>query len=171
MQEIAQTSTMVPSLDLKKIRKTNETPPRVSIIDLIAIISKASNPRDTWSEMQKTHPDVVGNTDNFSDFKFPGQGQRKTPVIDATGAIMIINFLPGQLAASFRAEWASIIVRYLGGDMTATVAQQATMQESSTDFLSYLRSKLDDEEAHKFFTSFALCFPERESTNHLTNTS
>ena len=116
----------------------------------------ASNPRDTWSEMQKTHPDVVGNTDNFSDFKFPGQGQRKTPVIDATGAIMIINLLPGQLAASFRAQWASIIVRYLGGDMTATVAQQATMQESSTDFLSYLRSKLDDEEAHKFFTSFAL---------------
>ena len=38
----------------------------------------------------------------------------------------------------------------------ATIAHQATMQESSADFLSYLRNKFDDEEAHSFFTSFAL---------------
>ena len=30
------------------------------------------------------------------------------------------------------------------------------MQQSSADFLSYLRNKFDDEEAHNFFTSFAL---------------
>ena len=120
MPEIqATTNTIVPGLDLKKIRKTNETPPRVSVIDLIAVISKTSNPRKTWGDLKKNHPEVVTSGYNFQDdYKFAGQGQSKSPIINATGAITIINLLPGQLAASFRAEWASIIVRYLGGDRT-----------------------------------------------------
>lgn len=37
-----------------------------------------------------------------------------------------------------------------------TIAHQATMQGSSTDFLSFLKETFDEEEAHNFFTSFAL---------------
>ena len=111
-------------------------------VDLIAVVSKTSNPRDTWSEMQKTHPYVVGNTDNFSDFKFTGQGQRKTPVIDAKGAITIINLLPGQLAASFQAEWASVNVRYLGGDRTL-------IDEVEANHLQ--QQQLPDDDPQRFF--------------------
>ena len=145
MQEIAQkgTSTMVPGLDLKKIRKTNETPPRVSVIDLIAVVTKASNPREAWSGLQRAHPEVVSQTDSFkSDYKFPGRGQNGTPVIDATGAITIINLLPGQFAASFRAAWASIIVRYLGGDRTLIDEVEANHDQ---------QQQLPDDDPQRFF--------------------
>ena len=46
------------SLDLKKIRKTDEDPPRVSVIDLIAVVNKASNPREAWFGLQRAHPEV-----------------------------------------------------------------------------------------------------------------
>ena len=144
MPEIqATTNTIVPGLDLKKIRKTNETPPRVSVIDLIAVISKTSNPRKTWGDLKKNHPEVVTSGYNFQDdYKFAGQGQSKSPIINATGAITIINLLPGQLAASFRAEWASIIVRYLGGDRTLIDEVEAN---------HYQQQQLPDDDPQRFF--------------------
>ena len=47
-----------PTMDFSKIRKTNETPPRVSVIDLIAVVSRAKNPRDVWFDLQRTHPET-----------------------------------------------------------------------------------------------------------------
>lgn len=45
MESIAQLTTkIVPGLDLKKIKRTDETPPRVSIHDLIAAISTKCQP-------------------------------------------------------------------------------------------------------------------------------
>ena len=35
-----------PTMDFNQIRKTIETPPRVSVIDLIAVVSKVKDPRD-----------------------------------------------------------------------------------------------------------------------------
>ena len=112
----------LPDMDFKTIRKTDESPSRVSVYDLIAAIVKNSNARKTWGDLKKRHPEVVTKSYNFQDdFKFEGQGQSKTPVINARGAIMIINLLPGAMAASFRAAWADIIVRYISGDETLKV--------------------------------------------------
>lgn len=36
----------LPNMDFKKIRKTNEKPPGVSVIDLIAVVSDVENFRD-----------------------------------------------------------------------------------------------------------------------------
>ena len=145
MQEIAQTatSTIVPGLDLKKIRKTNETPPRVSLFDLIAVINTKCQPRKAWLDMRKKHPEAVTESNGFQDdWKFPGQGQNGTPVVNAIGAVMIINLLPGQLAASFRAEWASIIVRYLGGDKTLIDEVEANHVQ---------QGQLPDDDPQRFF--------------------
>ena len=52
------------------------------------------------------------------DFKFPGRGQRNTPITDARGMVTILNLLPGRSAAAFRAASADVMVRFLGGDPT-----------------------------------------------------
>ncbi len=49
-------------------------------------------------------------------FKFPGRGQRDTPVTDAEGITQIIMLLPGRAAAIARQSAANVVVRYLGGD-------------------------------------------------------
>lgn len=100
---------------LGRIRKTSEDPPRVSIYDVIGAVTGASNPRCTWQELASAHLEVVGRGDNF---KFPGQGQRETPVTDAKGIVQILMLLPGKAAASFRMEAAKVMVRFLGGDLS-----------------------------------------------------
>ena len=125
-----------PTMSLNKIRKTIETPPRVSVIDLIMVVSKVNNPREAWSGLQRAHPETVSQADSYrSNYKFPGRGNQTTPVINARGAIMIINLLPGAMAASFRAAWADIIVRYIAGDPTlaAEIEQNNRIQTELAD--------------------------------------
>jgi len=100
---------------LGKIRKTAEDPPRVSMFDLIAVITGpgTDNARNYWVRFQAAHPEVATESSNF---KFPGRGQRDTPVIGARGAVEIVLLLPGKAAASFRKGTADVIVRFLGGD-------------------------------------------------------
>ena len=64
--------------------------------------------------LKNDHPEV---TTNCSDLKFPGRGQRKTPVASVRGIVEIIMLLPGQHAARVRRQAAELFVRYLGGDL------------------------------------------------------
>ena len=100
-----------------KIRKTPEVPPRVSVYDLIAAVKGVpdKHARVDFSRVKDDHPEVATQGCYF---KFPGQGQKDTPVTDARGAICIINVLTGQRAAAFRLKAADIVVRALGGDET-----------------------------------------------------
>ena len=132
-----------PTMDFSKIRKTSETPPRVSVIDLIAVVTTNNNPRDDWKKLRTSHPETVANSYSYkADYKFPGRGNQTTPVINARGAIMIINLLPGSMAASFRAAWADIIVRYIAGDPTlaAEIERNNAMQ-----------NEVPDEDPRRFF--------------------
>jgi hypothetical protein len=52
------------------------------------------------------------------DFKFPGQGQRPTPVATVMTLCEIAWLLPGLNAAIFRKEGAATLCRALGGDLT-----------------------------------------------------
>ena len=100
---------------LGQIRKTSEDPPRVSIFDVIQAVTGQSNPRMIYSRLKEAFPEVVTNLDNL---QFPGAGQRPTPVTDARGIVEVILLLPGRAAARFRVEAASVIVRFLGGDLS-----------------------------------------------------
>ena len=53
----------------------------------------------------------------MTDFKFPGRGQRKTPVTDVRGAVELAFLLPGRHAALIRRQAADLLVRLLGGDL------------------------------------------------------
>ena len=56
-----------------QIRKTNETPPRISVIDVVQAITEQnqSNSALAFKRLQHDHPEVTANS---SDFKFKGQG-------------------------------------------------------------------------------------------------
>jgi len=54
----------------------------------------------------------------LGDFKFRGQAQRKTAVIDVHGAVTLILLLPGSHAAGVRRQAAQLLVRWLGGDLS-----------------------------------------------------
>ena len=114
----------------KKVRKTTDTPPKVSVIDLITVVTEqsADAASKVFRRMTLEHPGV---RTGCPDFKFPGPGQRLTPVTDARGLVTILNLLPGRAAAAFRAASADVIVRFLGGDDTliAEIKRNAEAQQ------------------------------------------
>ena len=59
---------------MRRIRKTAEDPPRVSVIDTIVVITGQSqaNSGHTWQRLSQSYPDVCQSVTNF---KFSGQGQ------------------------------------------------------------------------------------------------
>lgn len=109
------------------VRTTSESPRRVSVLDVIKVITGNQQSAKTWLDLGRSHPEVITIC---NDFKFPGQGQRLTPVTDARGLVTIINLLPGDRAAKFRAKGADIVVRYLGGDesLVAEIEQNRSAQ-------------------------------------------
>ena len=100
-----------------QIRKTNETPPRVSVIDTIAAVTgrNANRSGEAIRELGDRYPEVNGNIVNL---KFPGRRQRNTPVTDAKGIVEIIMLLPGKQAARVRRQAAELLCRWLGGDLS-----------------------------------------------------
>lgn len=103
------------------LRTTPETPRRVSVFDLITVMSSNKNPRSVYNDVCNTYPEVVGLADNYT---FQGRGQRPTPVVDARGAVYLMHVLQGQKASLFRINCADIVVRYLGGDTTLVAGIQ-----------------------------------------------
>ena len=111
------------------IRKTTESPPRVSVIDVICVIT-GSSPHygsEILHRLIETYPEVSGICGHF---KFRGQGQRDTYVTDAVGITRILLLLPGRAAAVARQSAANVVVRYLGGDtsLVAEIMENREMQ-------------------------------------------
>ena len=63
--------------EVKQVRKTDETPPRVSVVDVAAVITGKDHnaAAQDLRRMSEKYPEVNAKC---IDFKFPGQGQRKT---------------------------------------------------------------------------------------------
>lgn len=114
-----------------KIRIVNENPKKVSLYDVMIILGDI-NPALTLKRLKEKHKEVVTICYNF---KFDGQGQKNTPVVDANGLIKILMILPGQKAAQFRNKAASILVRYLGGDLSliSEIENNNENQENNAD--------------------------------------
>lgn len=100
-----------------KIRRTTDTPPKISVYDILSAVTGQpfEHSHVIFSRLQDAYPEL---RTKCSEFKFPGRGQRFTPVTNARGFVLIVNLLPGHRAAQFRMKAADIMVRYLGGDQT-----------------------------------------------------
>ena len=101
----------------RALRKTAETPPMVTVYDLIgAVTGQSTNARSViYTRLAGIFPEV---STCCCSFKFPGRGQQLTPVTCVRGAVLIVMLLPGRAAAPVRKEAAPTLVRYLGGDIS-----------------------------------------------------
>ncbi len=124
---------VLPTVNTSQIRKTDESPPRVAVFDLISVITgQCGAVRMICKRLLASHPEIVTIC---YDYKFKGRGQKYIPVTSAKGAVMIINALPGKVAAKLRLEWADVIVRYLGGDLTLVqeIQHNRSVQENISE--------------------------------------
>jgi hypothetical protein len=120
MQNIPDLMVSMVELDddsVQRVRKTAENPPRVSVYDVLGgVTGYAPEGRNKlFQRLCEQFPEVRTICTNF---KFPGRGQRDTPVTDAEGITQIIMLLPGRAAAIARQSAASVVVRFLGGDVS-----------------------------------------------------
>ena len=83
-----------------KLRKTGESPPRYSVVDIIRITTGYSQTiaSHALARVQRKH-----KLEEFGRVKFSGPGQRLTPVCTADEAKQMIARLGGAVAAEFRA--------------------------------------------------------------------
>lgn len=71
------------------VRKTEDS--LFSVFDAIQFIAQKGNQRKVWERLCESHPEVL---ENVVEHKFPGAGQRPTPVADKATIIEIIGLLP-----------------------------------------------------------------------------
>lgn len=98
-----------------RVRVTHETPKRVSLYDVIAIVCDTTNPWQVYTRLQNTHGQQF--LSNCEEYRVDGAG-RTGLVTNAQGLIELVNVLPGPKAAAFRSKGAKLLVRFLGGDVT-----------------------------------------------------
>ncbi len=98
-----------------QLRATSEKPTRVSVIDVIMIITSA-DAHVAGNTLRRIEEKFAEVKEQIGHFKFPGERQRETPVTDVRGMVEIIMLLPGRQAGRVRRTAAEILVRYLGGD-------------------------------------------------------
>ena len=86
----------------RRIRKTAEDPPRVSVYDVIGAMSglNSGNCANVWKRLLEAYPDVLCNMPRH---KFPGQGQRWTPVCTEQGVHDLLPLLSSHNVAMSRA--------------------------------------------------------------------
>lgn len=77
------------------VRSTSVMPQLISVIDVIAAAIKSKTPQSCWRDLKRSHPDLASRTKLH---KFPGQGQRPTPVAPAE----LIEFIVRAVVANAR---------------------------------------------------------------------
>ena len=106
-------------METVRIRKTDEEPPKVSVIDVAVAVTghDANHAGQAVRNVCEKYPDVYEKVVyvNFPDAR--GRMGQKTPVADVKGIVEIIMLLPGQKATRVRRQAAELLVRYLGGDL------------------------------------------------------
>ena len=93
--------------DSKEVRATNDG--RFSVFDVLVafgIADKKQNAKNVLDRIQDKYSEV---STFCSDFKFPGRGQKSTPVTNEEGMYQILMVCPGKCGAEFR-KWAAGIL-------------------------------------------------------------
>ena len=140
-----------------QIRTTDETPARISVIDVVQAITDMtkSNAGHYYERIKDAHPEVCTNCTNF---RFRGRGQRDTPITDIKGIVEIIMLLPGKHAARVRRQAAELLCRYLGGDL-ALVEEVCRIR----GFQEEMAAQRPEDPRRVFGEEVCVCYSARDS--------
>ena len=120
MADVQQQLSTLLGTRVKQLRTTEESPPNISVIDVVAAITglSSSNAAVAFTRLKNEHPDVTARCSHVKFRDSRGRrGQKDSPACDVRGIVEIIMLLPGRHAAHVRRQAAELLVRYLGGDL------------------------------------------------------
>jgi hypothetical protein len=81
-----------------------------SIFDAIVFIAQKKGQHKVWERLTEIHPEVLTNVQTY---KFPGAGQKGTPVADKRTIIEIISLLPGKVGGETRRASTELLLKYI----------------------------------------------------------
>ena len=148
-----------------KVRKTDESPPRYAIVDIISIVAGLSphTANNAWERLQ-----TQGGLHNIEKAKFAGQGQRLTSICTAEQAKEVIDRMGGKYAAEFRATGKTLkrkraskqddlyIMKYSCDNSAVKIGRSDNVK----------RRKQELQAGHNFFMEVVAIFPGK---GHLEN--
>ena len=138
-------STVIPELDNFEIRRTADG--GCSVYDLIAVVGGQKDPYNVWKRLRKEYSEVLTFCQNF---KFPGRGQRATPVTNKEGWAYILGLLPGVVGKKYREGAANLVLRYLDGDVK--LAAEIADRNDNQEHLEWLEARIRSKLTRKHFT-------------------
>lgn len=134
---------------------------KFSVYDVIKFCTGSKNPSQYWNgdksdrktsqKRQKgfieRYPEVIRKTENF---KFPGKGQRETPVAGRQGILYIIGLLPGDVGHALREEYVKVFTQYLDAspELAESVIDRATPED-----LNRIQARLNGKKIRVSFTN------------------
>ena len=117
--------------DLGEIRMTPDGQP--SVFDMIRVLGGQKNPHQVWQRLVESNPEVVPKCENL---RFPGRGQRETPVARTKeDAYYILGLLPGAVGRKYREQAAALFSRFLNDPAAVATAAVERMSDDERDRL------------------------------------
>ena len=98
-----------------QLRATPDNRPALIDITMIFTGLKNKNAAQVVRRLLKEHPEFESS---ILKFKFEGRGRQTIDVVPLPVALDFAFLLPGKVAAQMRRQAATLVVRYLGGDVT-----------------------------------------------------
>lgn len=99
---------------------------KISIYDLITAVSGARNPYETLKRIYDVHEEFK---EKYSEYTFPGKGQRTTPVANVETALELVLLLPGTRAQQYRQSAVKALLQVMN---------------PSEEFVQQIQSRLED---------------------------
>lgn len=127
------------------IRATNDG--RFSVYDVLVAFGVTKNRKhanETYTRIVAKHSEVSSFCGYF---KFPGRGQRETPITDREGMYQILMLCPGNKAAEFR-KWAAGVLA--DPDKAANHAIEMYRKQGRSD--KWIKTRLDGLQIRHQFT-------------------
>jgi hypothetical protein len=125
-------------LSYGEIRVTNDG--RFSVFDTIRVVGGKKDPYNTWIRLCEGFPEVLTKC---QDLKFPGRGQKETPVADTEGIFYIIGLLPGAAGHTYRETAAREMCRKYGKTYEEIIANNKEKVAINTDVAVAIPSPKD----------------------------
>lgn len=151
------------SCDDGEIRMTSSG--QASVFDIIRVLGGQKSPHKAWERLCESHSEVLTKCQNF---RFPGQGQRETPVAKTKEDVFyILGLLPGTVGRKYREEAARLFVSYLETPdrLADEVSERLTPEQAE-----WLEARLNAKRTRNTFTNELKEFGvERDGYGRCTN--
>ena len=133
---------LTPQQILARIRYDTDSQ-RGSVLDVVQLVTGCGQTHTT--ETLKSITDKFSDVQRMEEFKFPGRGQRPTPVAPLPVLVKIIMLCPGKTARKWRMHAAEVLCRALGGEQSLCAEIEAQKDAVVGSLLENLRECPDPE--------------------------